>query len=367
VGVADFDGDGKLDIFSGDSWYQAPRWKRHKVREVRRKHPLYLEDFADMPLDVNGDGRPDLVTCSFFTERVGWIEHPGDPRQPWIEHTIDTPGPSEACRLVDVDGDGQLDLLPNTLNVMVWYQLETRRPAVRWKRHLVGKEAAGHGVGIGDLDGDGRLDLVGPNGWNQQPARRDAPWAFHPDFRLGSAGISILVRDVDGDGLTDLVWGTPHGYGLQWLRQQRAAAGGGPRRFVRQEIDGTLAELHTLLWADLDGSGRPTFVTGKRVYAHEIEPGATDAPGVYAFRFDGATGRWDRQVIHEGKPARDAPAAAEQRDALKDFARGTAGTGLHIEAVDIDRDGDLDLVCPGKSGLYLFENLHGRRPAGRRR
>jgi hypothetical protein len=24
---------------------------------------------------------------------------------------------------------------------------------------------------------------------------------------------------------------------------------------------------------------------------------------------------------------------------------------------DIDGDGDLDLIAPGKSGLYLFENL----------
>ena len=28
-----------------------------------------------------------------------------------------------------------------------------------------------------------------------------------------------------------------------------------------------------------------------------------------------------------------------------------------MAAVDFDGDGDIDLVCPGKSGLYLFENL----------
>ena len=43
--------------------------------------------------------------------------------------------------------------------------------------------------------------------------------------------------------------------------------------------------------------------------------------------------------------------------ALKDFPAGTAGTGLEMTAIDIDKDGDLDLVCPGKSGLYWFENL----------
>jgi hypothetical protein len=28
-----------------------------------------------------------------------------------------------------------------------------------------------------------------------------------------------------------------------------------------------------------------------------------------------------------------------------------------MAARDLDGDGDIDLVCPGKSGLYLFENL----------
>ena len=43
--------------------------------------------------------------------------------------------------------------------------------------------------------------------------------------------------------------------------------------------------------------------------------------------------------------------------ALKDFPPGTVGTGLQLTAFDIDGDGDLDLVCPGKGGLNLFENL----------
>jgi len=64
---------------------------------------------------------------------------------------------------------------------------------------------------------------------------------------------------------------------------------------------------------------------------------------------------WVKHVIFQGEPAKDAPQKAEQRLALKDFPPGTAGTGLRLTAIDID--GDLDLVCPGKSGLYLFENL----------
>ena len=66
---------------------------------------------------------------------------------------------------------------------------------------------------------------------------------------------------------------------------------------------------------------------------------------------------WVRHVIFQGEPAKNAPAKGSDRLALKDFPKGTAGTGLQLTAIDIDHDGDLDLVCPGKSGLYLFENL----------
>src|SRR5690242_5012854 len=32
--VADIDGDGKLDIVSGDTWYKAPDWTAHRFREI---------------------------------------------------------------------------------------------------------------------------------------------------------------------------------------------------------------------------------------------------------------------------------------------------------------------------------------------
>ncbi|MFM1800899.1 MAG: hypothetical protein RJA81_251, partial [Planctomycetota bacterium] len=51
------------------------------------------------------------------------------------------------------------------------------------------------------------------------------------------------------------------------------------------------------------------------------------------------------------------PKEPTKRLALRDFPAGTAGTGLQLTAIDMDNDGDLDIVAPGKSGLYMFENL----------
>lgn len=40
------------------------------------------------------------------------------------------------------------------------------------------------------------------------------------------------------------------------------------------------------------------------------------------------------------------------------------GGGMQIPAIDVDGDGDLDLVCAGKSGLFLVENLTKQRGQG---
>jgi hypothetical protein len=122
--------------------------------------------------------------------------------------------------------------------------------------------------------------------------------------------------------------------------------------------------VHTLLWADLDGDGDPAeLITGKRVYAHEKEEGDTEGSLVAWYRFDKKAGTWSRHPIYEGQDAVNAPAEIAQRDAQVDFPCGTAGVGLQVTAIDIDADGDIDLICPGKSGLYLFENQLKGRPA----
>lgn len=355
VGVADFDNDGKLDVFCGDSWYKAPDWEQHKVRDVPRgTNPHYHEDFADAPLDVNGDGNIDILTCAYFSKAISWIEHPGDPKQPWITHPIDQPGSMETGYLVDLFQSGKPVFLPNVGGQVLFYELVDQTPALQWKPRMLDPAGAGHGLGHGDVNSDGRIDIITPQGWYEQPASRDGAWAFHPEFQLGAASIEIIGHDFDGDADTDIVWGMGHDFGLYWLKQSKVD---GKTVWTKELIDSSFSQVHALHLADFDQDGQMEFVTGKRIYAHESEAGATAEPCVYIFDYDRTSSKWNRSSVYVGQPAPAAPLDPEKRDALKDFRPGSAGTGLQMAVRDMDHDGDIDIVAPGKSGLYWFENL----------
>ena len=341
--VFDVNHDGQLDVVCGGWWYEAPSWKRHFLREVRVIRGRY-DDYAHLPMDVDGDGWTDYVSANWRSQSLYWVQHPGRELGPWTKHLIETPGGMETARLVDVDGDGQLDVLPNCVRTpdgqpfAAWWELQ--RPAAnqppRWVRHELPSELAGHGIGFGDLNGDGRDDLVGPRGWLEAPQdRRRDRWRWHADFELDrDSSIPVLVHDVDADGDGDLVWGRAHHIGLYWLEQHSE---GTRTRWTRHAIDTSWSQAHSLLLADLDNDGHAEIIAGKRYLGHEgNDPGEYDPLVAYWYRFDVQQRTWKRGTISAGGPA---------------------GFGLDPKAIDLDADGDLDLVGPGRSGVYWFENL----------
>lgn len=333
AGVLDVNRDGKLDIFSGGFWYEAPDWKKHFVRDVKEEGN-YFYDFANLPMDVDGDGWVDIANAAWHNKMVFWVKNPGAKGGPWEVFQVDTPGNMETALAVDVNGDGQPDVLPNIMSEAAWYEFHRDASApggAKWEKHQLPKPAAGHGIGAGDINKDGRCDIVAPKGWLEQTA---IGWQWHPEFDLGSTSIPILVHDVDGDGAMDIVWGLGHDYGIYWLQQKNVD---GKRTWEKSLIDKSWSQPHFMVMADLDNDGKAELVTGKRYYAHNgHDPGEDDGECIYYYKFDAATKTWTRSTISEG---------------------GRVGFGINTAVVDIDGDGDLDIVAPGKSGLYLLENL----------
>jgi VCBS repeat protein len=392
--VADVNKDGRLDIISGENWYEAlprsgsgqPRWAKHKFRDLNYTNNYY-DNFSDLPVDVDGDGYPDLVRVTWFAKKISWWRNPGrtpSPRlkrssgsavdyqrgafvgvgvrvgapnptisdEPWIEEDIHTGFNIEFAVLADMDNDGKANEVVAQENgtPQAWYEAKNGA----WLTHVVSDRSYGHGIGAGDVNGDGRTDILTPRGWLEAPSDpRAGNWAFHPDWESINVALPIdgaatppapapgpatpprvlelgfmHVADVNGDGRNDVIAGAGHNYGVFWFEQ---GEGG---RWTRRTIDSAWSQAHASTLVDLNGDGRKDLVTGKRYMAHNgSDPGEKEPLGVYWYEFKS---EWIRHVIDYG---------------------GRMGGGMQIPVVDIDGDGDLDIVCPGKSGLFFVENL----------
>jgi len=395
--VADINKDGRLDIVSGENWYESPSWTKHKFRELNFTNN-YFDNFSDLPVDVDGDGYPDLVRVTWFAKKISWWKNPGRAAKSTRVSTKGSPAPSaggspvpgvavgfgnetrtdefwqeadihtgfniEFAVLADMDNDGKANEVVAQENgtPQAWYEAKNGA----WVAHVVSDKSYGHGIGAGDVNGDKRTDILTPRGWLEAPADpRQGNWTFHADWEAinvplpvagqpaAPAGAAptqpkllelgfIHVLDVNGDGRNDVITGAGHNYGLFWFEQ------GKDGQFARRTIDASWSQAHASTVVDLNGDGRIDVVTGKRFMAHNgSDPGEKEPLGVYWYEYVRPTAT----SVASGQPA-----TVEWIKHVIDYG-GRMGGGMQIPVIDIDGDADLDIVCAGKSGLFLVENL----------
>lgn len=335
--VFDVNKDGALDIVSGEYWHAGPDFtSAHKICDVRPEGD-YFDDFGDYPMDINGDGYLDIVSGAWFGQALTWRENPKGATTEWTVREIAHVGNIEKPCFWDIDGDGTVDIVPNTPNGPQRIVRVTPGPNPKFQIHTIHERKTGHGLGFGDINGDGRGDLIIPGGWFEGPEKPwDEQWTYHEEPALfPGSSVPIIVRDVNGDGLNDAIVGSGHDYGLAWWEQTSTD---GKRGWIRHIVEDKRSQFHEMAFEDIDKDGEKELITGKRWRAHSGgDPGANDPLGLYYYEIAG--GAFERHTLDYGPPDR------------------ASGTGIYLWVEDIDGNGWQDIVAPGKEGMYLFRNM----------
>ena len=379
VGVADYDGDGKLDLyFAGPANQQGRMYKGgEEFGTVTTFSPISVqqnEELAVLWVDVDGDSRLDAVVTSGGMELAF-----GDPlyqdfvalnKPEGFEKVLLPDGsvPTGAACSADIDRDGQLEiflagqLVPHAYalpqrSTIVAFSGATALDATAKYAPLLGTPGPINDAQFADVDGDGWQDLLLACEWGTVRLLKNSGGVLGAPVGVGPSGMwnSLGIGDFDNDGDLDFLagnWGLNSSY--------RASA----------------AEPLTLLAGDADGNGsRDLLEASYRDGVLVPRRGRSAAANAFAF-IDERWPSWSGFAEATFQEVYGDPARLPARYSASELASaifindGHGGFTMHplpgssqwsivfgIGVGDFDNDGNLDAL--------LAQNLYGTQPEAR--
>jgi len=391
--TADLDGDGDLDVAlaaTGDNmvaWFEndgasPPVWTGHILTFAAQGARAVAVG------DVDSDGDVDLVTASEFDDKVSWFENDGAASPGFTKHDIfDAALGASAVALADLDSDGDLDLLSSSFDDdhIRWYSNGSLHHDLGFgeRRVVSAGETRVRRVAVADIDRDGWPDIESSALASGETRWFENDGASPPGFASALVGTdpganSVQIADLDSDGDPDLLVVA----GASGAIREYENDGATPPGLAGSSLATNLGTVSDAAAGDLDSDGDvdivvPVYQEGTLVRLEN--DGASPPTFTLWLVGDGAHGAAAVELVDLDRDGRLDVLSAQDLDGdvrwfdndgggLTGFTERSVGTGTPearaARAVDLDRDGDLDVVVAsaGDDTLVWFESDGAANP-----
>ena len=355
LGVADLDGDGKIDLGVPSSSGLSVIRNKSQQGAIEFEKVFYKES-AGAGIgsvnfgDLDGDGRQDMVSTNYWHNSVSIYRNKSSVGAIVFDTAITLQSPNNPYNtlLHDLDSDGKPDL------VVINAQASVSFISIYRNISLPGQIAFEPAIIVpigwndsrvnpGDLDGDGKPDLFVTDGGNTNMGGYDfsilrntstlGKISFERTLipHKGGAHTDGALGDMDGDGKLDIVWVydlTYYGASIPNIAIYRNKSTPGNMSFADPVNFTTNGSAYKVKLTDLDGDGKiDMFASGG---------------------FNGAT-----LMKNYSTPGNISLQAVVRYNLI------IGGTHNSIAIADLDNDGKPDLIGE-RDRLYVFRNLLGQ-------
>jgi hypothetical protein len=283
--------------------------------------------------------------------------------------------------LADVDNDGDLDIIVGSNAGTIWW-FENIDGKV-FARHLLGEMAKTDKGGVAvDVNGDGLIDQVSGGTWYKNPGNKTDVWQRFENG--GNIAYDMISCDLNNDGKPEIIstsqqdgtWAYFPGVKPEkkWKKVEigvGAPGGIGPKGYGDIDEDKDLDIVRTNLWFDnVEGTGEK-WTDHKSLRFGDAEGKSANSSRVFVVDMDGDG---DMDVVQAKSNTPDGEIVWQEKKEAKGnswFAHTIAvGTGQDLHSLcvaDFDGDGDLDVFSGGGpmgkdlyKRCFIWENADGK-------